>query len=186
MNATRPEAASQYSNRPGSLPTGEAPASARALAAICGGVGAAALVVAELLPLQRVVTVARHPMLVRTVAAGPHDGWALLVLGAVAVVMTGVWVRAPQRRLAPAAVIVFGLLALAVALIVDRPGIHRTGVVQIAGTLRPAQVRAGPALYLETLGGVLLMVGGGIGLALGRPRSRRRNHDATHPQQTLD
>jgi hypothetical protein len=90
------------------------------------------------------------------------SGWdrhsfALVLIGGFALVMTvGAWRGA---RPAMAAIAVAGIAALLIALLGDLPDAHKTGAI---GQLY-ANARANPktGCYLETLGGVLLLLGGG-------------------------
>jgi hypothetical protein len=90
------------------------------------------------------------------------SGWdrhsfALVLIGGFALVMTvGAWRGA---RPAMAAIAVAGIAALLIALLGDLPDAHKTGAI---GQLY-ANARANPktGYYLETLGGVLLLLGGG-------------------------
>jgi hypothetical protein len=191
MNASRPEAkvkdstSARAADRPDRLPsTGFGLALA----------GALALLVAQFAPLLRITTVARHPMLVRTVQTGPHHGWALIPVAGVAIVVA-VLTRRSNGRTAPAALALLGLASLGVARLVDLPGVHATGVVGSPATgLRSAQAHAGVGLYLETLGAALLLLAAGVGTVLSSdarasagPRSLEpANHAATHRQQTRD
>lgn len=161
MTATRPEAKSEYSRGPTPV---ERPGSARAAAAIAGLAGAAALLGTELSPLLRVRTIAIHPRLVRTVQAGPHHGWALVPIAAVAAVLCVLaWrsARPPVARAAALSVVAFGLATLGVALLGDLPDVHSTGLVgSTERGLSSARTQAALGLYLETLGAVLLVVAG--------------------------
>jgi hypothetical protein len=129
MNASRPEASDEYSTtarRPS--PPGDRP-TRLPWAPLCLGIGGAlALLVAQFTPLLRIMTVARHPVLVRTVQTGPHHGWAL-----VPVAVLALWVSALTRRIenraALGAIALLGLATLAVALLVDLPGVHTSGIV---------------------------------------------------------
>ena len=186
MNAYRPEAESEYSTRP---EPGSGLRRARAAAGGLAIVGAAALLAAEWLVLQRVVTVARRPTLVRAVTTGPHDGWALVPIAVLTLVLIGAAWRTGRPRAAFGAVTALGLIALVVAVLVDRRGLHAVGAVVVAGDLRPAQVQAGIGLYVETLGGVLLVAGGAAGALLSGRRdaaSPPANRAPTHRQQSAD
>jgi hypothetical protein len=163
MNASRPEAKVKDSTSvratglPRWLPT---PVFGLAL------VGALALIISQFAPLLRVVTVARHPVLVRTVQTGPHHGWALIPVAALALLVAAL-ARRPDGRTAPAALALLGLVSLGVALLVDLRGVHATGIVGSPATgLQTAQAHAGVGLYLETLGAALLLLAAGVGTVL--------------------
>jgi hypothetical protein len=138
-------------------------------------IGAAALIVAEFLPLYRVRTDVGHHIL-RSVAAGSHHAYALLPVAVLATLL----VLAPGRSrwAVPAALALLGLVALGIALLGDLPDVHRAGVWGTPATgLRDAHTVAGAALYLETLGAVALLAAGVAGLIFGlaptpRPSAR--------------
>ena len=69
---------------------------------------------------------------------------------------------------------VLGVVTLLIALLGDLPDAHATGIVG-SGASQYAEGTSTPSagLYMETLGGVLLLISGGIGLMLlGAPRRR--------------
>jgi hypothetical protein len=190
MNASRPEAKAKDSTsarRAGLLHRLPSPVVGLAFA------GALALLIAQFTPLLRIITVARHPTLVRTVQTGPHHGWALIPVAGLAIVVAALAGRSDGRA-APAALGLLGLASLGVALLVDLPGVHATGIVgSPASGLQTAQAHAGVGLYLETLGAALLLLAAGIGTL--RPasaqtpagrnlpaRQRRRNTPPTDPR----
>ena len=163
MNASRPEAKVKDSTSAGGagLPGRRSPPVLGLAFA-----GALALLVAQFAPLLRIVTVARHPVLVRTVQTGPHHGWALIPVAGLAIVVAAL-ARRSDGRAAPAALASLGLASLGVALLVDLPGVHATGIVGSPATgLRTAQAHAGIGLYLETLGAALLLLAAAIATAL--------------------
>jgi hypothetical protein len=123
--------------------------------------GAILLVVAELSPLLDIRAAA---VTLQTVKSGSHHGYAQLVVAVVAVVMA-LGVARTGARPAFVALLALGAVALGVALLGDLPDIHRSGVVGQQFESAAAHPRAG--IYLETLGGALLLVAGGVGLVLG-------------------
>ena len=164
MNASRPEAETEYSRGP---EPSRAPSGRRRSAVIALGLlGAAVLLAAELTPLLRVRTVAAHPRLIRTVQAGPHHCWALVPIAVAAVALSVLAWRSGSRA-ALAGVGLLGLAALGVALIADLPDAHSTGLVgsPVRG-LAEAQAHAAIGLYLETLGAVALLVSAAAGAML--------------------
>ena len=139
-----------------------------------GLAGAAVLVAAELSPLLHVRTIAAHPRLVRTVQTGPHHAWALLPIAALALALSGYGWRS-GGRLAFGALAVLGAAALVVTLAADLPDAHATGLVGTPATgLHNAQAHAAAGLYLETLGGVLLLLAAAAGALLGSLTPARR------------
>jgi hypothetical protein len=100
-----------------------------------------------------------------------RHGPALALLGLFALVMAAGALRG--ARPAAAALAALGVAALALTVISDVPNLNRVGFI---GKLYENAV-AGPRIgfYLETAGGVLLLVAGGILLLLGpsRPAAER-------------
>jgi hypothetical protein len=116
-----------------------------------------------------------------TTKIADHDthlsGWdrhgpALLVIAVFAVAMLAGALRG--ARPAMAALAVLGLVALLIAVVGDVPHLDETGFIGQVYEDAAAGPKAG--FYLETLGAVLLLAGGGLMLALAaeRPASRRR------------
>jgi hypothetical protein len=183
MNVSRPEAEDEYSStqRPFRAPRGASGAprgggsgARRSLVLGAGLAGALLLVGAELTPLLHLAAAtgpAGAARVVRTVQTGPHDGWALVPI-AVAVVLLSLWAWRTGSRLALAAVGVLGVAALAIALLRDLPGAHATGLVgSPARGLHTARGRAAVGLYLETLGGAVVLLAAAAGMLLA-PRAR--------------
>jgi hypothetical protein len=146
MNATPPEARSKYST----LLLVALPA-------------CAVLAIAEFLRLYSVhLITSTSPT--QTVSAGSHNAYALIPVALLAAVLA----IGPARTGAPGAaraaciaLIALGLLALGITLIGDLPDAHAHGLTRhyvLAATT------TGPAIYFETLGAVLLLAAGGIGL----------------------
>jgi hypothetical protein len=155
MNASRPEAKHEYSTSVGVASPPDNPprqASVR-FAWVAPGLGiggALALLIAQFTPLLRITTVARHPVLARTVQTGPHHGWALVPVAVLALGFAGLARRTGSR-----------------AALVDLPGVHSTGIVGTpAGGLRTAQAHAAIGLYLETLAAALMLIAAAVGALL--------------------
>ncbi len=177
MNASRPEADVEYSRPGGPSKASEPPSdgpyarrSGRWLRAIQATVlvGALMLVIAEFEPLFQ-VRAGDSEIVVRTVSAGDHHSYALLPVAVLAIVLA--WALGRGDRLdaaVTAALALLGLAALAIALVGDLPEIHRSGLLGTAATgLRNARTVAGSALYLETLGAILLLIAAAAMLATG-------------------
>lgn len=178
MSASRPEAESEYSRghrRSGAVPgtsseLSERPSgAAAALARIGGVVGAGLLVAAELTTVYSIHSSPGNRLVV-AVAAGPHHDWALLPLAALAAALSVARRRGPARGSAPAlAVGALALVALGIAVIVDLPDARSSGLIGHAGgRYVAAAASAGPGLYLETLGAVVLLVAAALGLLSAR------------------
>jgi hypothetical protein len=159
MNAT-PEARSQYSRGIRAFAGRLAATRAAILLAL---VGAGLAVVAEFTSLYS-VHLSTYASPTQTVSAGSHNSHALIPIAILA------WALAlgPARAgavTAFAALAGLGVLALGIALIGDLPDTHAHGITVHHAF---AATTAGPALYLETLGAVLLLAGGGLGVANAR------------------
>lgn len=177
MNASRPEAETEYSSPPGGS-AGRSGARERRIAgrpdaaSMLALVGAALLLCAELEPLLAVRTIAADPRLVRSVQTGPHHAWALVPIAVAAVLLAALRGRAGGRA-ALGGLALLGLAALGVAIGVDLPSAHAVGVVgtPVRG-LHEAQAHAAIGLYLETLGGVVLLVAAAAGALVPRQATR--------------
>jgi hypothetical protein len=181
MNASRPEADTEYSRGPrasrGRPRAAEDPESARQTGASAGVVAAAVagallLIVAEFLPLLRVHSSAYGAGVVQTISAGSHHSYALVPVAVLAVAMAAA-ARASGNRLALASIGVLGLVALGVALLGDLPDAHASGLIRHGGTYAAATSSVAVAFYLETLGGVLLLLAAAAGLLLMGNRGHR-------------
>ena len=102
-----------------------------------------------------------------TTTGGEHHGYALLILGVLVLVMT--WGAAVGRsRPAGFALLVLGLAGLAIALGVDLPDVHKTGV--IGERFAEASAKPGAGFYLELVGSALALAAGALRLARRAPR----------------
>jgi hypothetical protein len=172
MNVSRPEAEDEYSSDETAWQRRFD--RYRAVVLALGLLGAVILFAAELTPLLHVRTVAAHPLPVRTVQTGSHDGWALIPV-AVAVVLLSLWVWRSGSRLGLLAIGLLGLAALVIALARDLPAAHATGLVgSPAHGLSTAQAHAAVGLYLETLGAAVVLVTAAAGLLLEPSVTARR------------
>ncbi|HEX6461446.1 MAG TPA: hypothetical protein VF032_21205 [Thermoleophilaceae bacterium] len=139
-----------------------------------GTVGGLLLIVSDFLTLYHVdVVTARCSDLASpslrdacTTTGGGHHGYALAVLGAIALVMA--WGAAVgASRPAGIALLVLGVVSLAIVLAVDLPDIHKTGIV---GTqFSNAEAKPGIGFWLELVGSALL-IGAGLLRLLVRSR----------------
>jgi hypothetical protein len=92
---------------------------------------------------------------------GEHHGYALLILGVLVLLMT--WGAAVgESRPAGLALLVLGAAGLAIALGVDLPDVHKTGV--IGQRFAEAQANPGIGFYLEFVGAGLAILAGVIRL----------------------
>ncbi len=181
MNATRPEAGTEYSRGneasgpdsgasgrrdSGDLTGAIAPSARLGLALLLAGLaGAALLLVAEFTPLLTVHTSASRAAF-RTVNTGSNHSYALIPIGLLALFLSySAWQS--QNRLALTAMGVLGVVALLIALLGDLPDAQASGLVGSAATrFTTASSTPSVGLYLETLGAVVLVISAGAGLLL--------------------
>lgn len=140
---------------------------------VLGGAGGVLLIVSDFLTLYHVDVVTAScsdlasPKLrdACSTTGGGHHGYALVILGVIALVMA--WGAAVgASRPAGIALLVLGIAALGIALLVDRPDIHKTGIVGAA--FENAEAKPGVGYLLE-------IVGAGLVIAAGALRLLRRN-----------
>jgi hypothetical protein len=178
MKTSRPEADSEYSRgtqasdrdfpRPdrarGGRSEGTSPAIRRAV--LAGGlVGSSLLLVAEFTPLFTIHTSSSHAA-IKTIQTGSHHSYALVPIAVLTIVLAlEVW--RSGSRLALLATGLLGIVALLIALLGDLPDAHATGLVgSLATGLKIASASPSAGLYLETLGGVVLLITAAAGLLL--------------------
>ncbi|MGZ4170515.1 MAG: hypothetical protein ACXVSE_09175 [Solirubrobacteraceae bacterium] len=176
MNVSEPEADIEYSRAPAGSEAGGrglAGVAGATRIAVAGGavVACILLFVSEFLPLFEVRTSARNAV-TRTVVAGSHHAYGLIPIAVLAVALGWVWWRSPGR-LPALAMAVLAIAALVIALGRDLPDAKATGIARAGGTYVTAAASPRAALYLETAGGVILLLAGAGGLLLG-PRPARR------------
>jgi hypothetical protein len=172
MNAPAPEAENEYSKGRARPPrrTGHGlPRRGRAWWAIAGLglLGAVLLLAAEFTPLYA-LHVSGYGARPSSVSAGSHHAYALVPIAVLAAALT----LAGARRGSMAALwalVTLGVIALLIAMVADLPDTRARGITH---GLVFASTTAGAGLYLETLGGVLLVAAGGAGL-LSRPSATR-------------
>lgn len=102
-----------------------------------------------------------------------EHSYALLLMGVVAFLML---YGAVIGRSRPAAVglLAIGAAVLAIAFFTDVPDIHKTGV--LGERFESAKAQAGPGLWMEIVGGALMLAAGAMAATLRKraPRRRRR------------
>jgi hypothetical protein len=195
MNATRPEADTEYSrghrgseggftapdSRSGDRP--QASSAVVGLLLLGGFIGAALLVVAEFTPLFTIHSSA-YGATVRTERTGAHQSYALIPVALLAAVLTIVAARS-RSRAALLGVGVLGLVALGIALLGDLPDAQATGFIGNPQALTPASSSPSTGLYLETLGAIILLIAAGTGLLLpAAPGGRTARRRASEPSST--
>ncbi|HJS95585.1 MAG TPA: hypothetical protein VJ741_15080 [Solirubrobacteraceae bacterium] len=187
MNAP-PEANSEYSRGSGAsgrllLPRwqrSEAPASpgsdaagpARLALALGALIGALLVIVAQFTALYHLHS-ATSSAAIKTVGTGGNHAWAPMPLALAAVVLAYVVYRTGSRT-ALAALIALGVATLLIALIGDLPDAHSSGLIgSSANGYVQATSSPSAGLYMETLGAIILIVAGGIGLLMSAPQTTR-------------
>ncbi|MGN6869238.1 MAG: hypothetical protein ACTHMY_12630 [Solirubrobacteraceae bacterium] len=188
MNAP-PEANSEYSRGSGAsrrlvLPrweSSETPASpgseagrtARLALALGALLGALFVIVAQFTALYHLHS-ATSSAAIKTVGTGGNHAWAPIPLALAAVVLAYAVYRTGSRA-ALAGLVALGVATLLIALIGDLPDARSTGLVgSSASGYVQATARPSAGLYMETLGAVILIVAGGVGLLMAAPETRRR------------
>ena len=178
MNGTPPEAKNEYSRAPGAsrgrLPdAGERDSRAlevhreRVGSVLAGGglLAALLLLAAEFTTLFTIRQLGRSEP-VQSISTGSHHDFALVPIALlVAVLAVSVWRgsgRPALLALAALAVIVF-----VIALLVDLPDAHRTGLITAGGRFRLGRATPSLGFYLETLAAALLLMVSGMGIFLG-------------------
>ena len=129
-------------------------------------VGAVLLIVAEFSTTIQ-ITVGAGRAVVDTAIGHERHGYSLLIIGLLVFPMV-FGAAVGRSRPAMAAIAVVGLAALLVALIGDAPDIHKTGV--FGQNFEDAQADPKSGYYLETLGAVLVLIGGACSWVLTRAR----------------
>jgi hypothetical protein len=127
--------------------------------------GALLLIVAEFVPVREVVVVTVVPP-DGTDTGGSLHLYALGILGLAMLPMAyGAVVRG--ARPAAVALVVLSLVACAIVLFVDRPGLDDAGI--FARTYDQAQAQPATGFYLESLGAALALIGSVAALMLTPP-----------------
>jgi len=183
-----PEANSEYSRGSGAsgrllVPRWQAsgaPASARsegagpARLALAVGVllGALLVLVAQFTALYHLHS-ATSSAAIRTVGTGSNHAWAPIPLALAAAVLAYAVYR-HGSRMALAGLLALGVATLLIALIGDLPDAHSSGLIgsSASGYLQ-ATSSPSAGLYMETLGAIILIVAGGIGLLMSAPQAAR-------------
>lgn len=140
---------------------------------VLGVVGGAVLIVSDFLTLYHVDVVTAScsdlasPNLrdACTTTGGAHHGYALVVLGAISLLMA--WGAAMGgSRPAGFALLVLGVASLAIVLAVDLPDVHKTGIV--GDQFSNATAKPGIGFWLSIAGAALVTVAGLLRLVVSR------------------
>jgi hypothetical protein len=141
----------------------------RGVLLVLGGVAGLLMILSDLMTLYHVDVVTAScsdladPRLADacSTTGGEHHGYALLILGVLVLLMT--WGAAVGRSVpAGVALLALGAAGLAIALGVDLPDVHKTGV--IGQRFAEAEARPGAGFWLELIGAGLAVVAGLVGL----------------------
>jgi hypothetical protein len=144
-----------------------------ALVALGALFGALLVVAAQFTALYRVHS-ATSSVVLRSVGAGANHAWAPVPLALLAAVLA-LAVHRHGNRPAFLAFAALGIATLLIALLGDLPDAQTSGLIgSSAGGYVQATSRPSAGLYMETLGAVLLVAAGGVGLLLpaGTPAPR--------------
>jgi hypothetical protein len=135
-----------------------------------GLIAAALLVSSEFADLYQIHSSTRRAAL-QSVTGGSHNAYALIPIALLALGLS--WGAAIERsRPALLALAVLGVLALLIALVGDLPDAQSSGLVTQSGHYVTATSNAATGMYLETAGGVMLLITAGLGFLLGEPPTR--------------
>src|SRR3954471_5493142 len=137
----------------------------RALLALAGLTGAVMVLVASFTSVIDITVGTTSRVLDADTAQSGWDrhGPALVLLALLALFLLAASLRG--ARIAMAGLAVVGIAVLAIAWASDRPHVHDSG--SVGDVYAEATAAPGPGYYLETLGGVLLLLSGGALLVLG-------------------
>jgi hypothetical protein len=106
---------------------------------------------------------------IKTVGTGANHAWAPIPLALAAVALAYAVYR-HGNRMALAGLIALGIATLLIALIGDLPNAHSSGLIgSSAGGYVQATSSPSAGLYMETLGAVVLLAAGGVGLLMLAP-----------------
>ena len=188
MNAP-PEANSEYSRGSGGFgrlllprwqrseasatPGSDAAGPARLALALGALLGALLVIVAQFTALYHLHS-ATSSAAIKTVGTGGNHAWAPIPLALAAVVLAYAVFRTGSRT-ALLGLVALGVATLLIALIGDLPDAHSSGLVGSSAN-GYVQATASPSagLYMETLGAVILIAAGGVGLLMTAPQPGRR------------
>ena len=146
---------------------------ARAVLAVGALLGAMLVLIAQFTALYHVHSVTSSAAL-KTVGTGGNHAWAPIPLALAAMALAYAVYRHGNRA-ALAGLVALGVATLLIALIGDLPDAHSSGLIgSSAGGYVQATSSPSAGLYMETLGAVVLIVAGGVGLLMPAPGNQPR------------
>jgi hypothetical protein len=165
MSATPPEANTEYSrgvrvSRRAEFAAGRPLSSMGTVFGAAGLLGSVLLFVAEFTTLYSVKVAGQNVVAIQTETAGGHNAYAMVPIAVLGALLSVAAYRTMSRP-ALLALAVLGVAALLIAVVGDLPDAHAHGLTH---HFQLASNSPGVGLYLETLGGVLLLLAGGLGL----------------------
>jgi hypothetical protein len=142
--------------------------------------GAALIVVSQFTALYHLHS-ANSSAAIKTVETGGNHAWAPIPLALVAAALAYAVYRHGNRP-ALVGLVVLGIATLLIALLGDLSDAHSSGLIgSSAGGYVEATSSPSAGLYMETLGAVLLLLAGGIGLLMLGPSRAPEARPATEP-----
>jgi len=160
--------------------TGSRAAAAVALGAL---LGALLVVISQFTTLYQVQS-ATGSMAIKTVGTGANHAWAPIPLALVAVCLAFAAWRYGNRA-ALAGLVVLGIATLLIALLGDLPNARSGGLIgSSAGGYVQATATPAAGLFMETLGAVLLMIAGGLGILMAAGPAPERGTPHAPPNQS--
>jgi hypothetical protein len=162
----------QVSSEPASPgPDGAGPA--RAVLAVGALLGAMLVLIAQFTALYHLHSATSSAAL-KTVGTGGNHAWAPVPLALAAVALAYAVYRHGNRA-ALVGLVALGVATLLIALFGDLPDAHSSGLIgSSAGGYVQATSSPSAGLYMETLGAVVLIVAGGVGLLTPAPGNQPR------------
>lgn len=167
--ATRDDSTGSRASRRARRPAAPGATAPRLALAALAAVAAVLLVVSEFLPLYTVVVGALETEQ-RSEVGWRNHAFAMLLLGIATVPMLVGALRGARPAMWALAGI--GAVVLLIALTVDLPAARESGTLREAVSYEDARAEPSTGFFVETLGGVLLLLSGGLMLFLTPPREQ--------------
>jgi hypothetical protein len=155
----------------------------RAAVALIALLGALLIIVSQFTALYQLHS-ATSSAAIKTVETGANHAWAPIPLALVAIALAYAVYRYGNRP-ALAGLAVLGIATLLIALLGDLSDAHSSGLIgSSAGGYVEATSSPSAGLYMETLGAVLLLLAGGVGLLMLGPSRPPAGRSAADPSST--